>query len=1018
MNRKRLIHGSVLLISALFGAAAVGWSSSTGRPERSLAGGAAGPAAPSRDLARARNTSAYGISGIVSLAVAAGESAVQGGLAGVSLIGLPGDPITDTSGAYAATVEHGWSGNVTPAKAGYSFSPAYRIYEKVTAVQANQDYIATANRTISGSIKTVGGLGIAGVTLTFSNGGGTATTNASGDYSKQVASGWSGTATPSKTGYSFLSPNRSYANVTTDQSEQNFTAASSSFTISGVVLLASPTENLTAQGGLAGVTLNGLPGNPATDSSGAYASLVDEGWSGNVTPAKAGYAFSPVKRDYVKVTASQVNQDYTATLKTYVISGSVTTSTGTGIGSVEIAFSNGGGTATTDANGAYTRAVSYGWSGTATPSKPGYTFAPASRSYTDVAAGQTGQDFSATAIVPAISGTVKASGGAGIEGAAVAFSDGGTVTTDVSGNYTKTVVLGWTGTVTPSKAGYTFAPASRSYTSVTTSQTGQDFTGTSVLPPQIALSRSTLNYGAQSGGAVTAPQSVIVGNSGGGTLNWTAAPQYSWITVAPGTGTGTGTLLIGVNPSGLSSGAYTGSVSVTASGATNSPRTIVVNLQVYNETSSPIGVVETPADGTSGIEGSVPVTGGGVDDIGVESVKIYRDPMDGEQGGPNGLFYIGDAVFVEGARPDVEQAYSTYPLNSRAGWGYMMLTNFLPNSGNGTFRIHAIAADKEGKTSLLGTKTISCDNAHATLPFGAIDVPSQGGTAAGSAYINFAWVLTPMPKMIPTDGSTITAWVDGLPVGRPSYGYYRVDIATLFPGYANANGAIGYIPIDTTKYPNGVHTIVWSATDSAGVNNGFGSRYFTIQNAGSPAAAGFGLDFEGVSLSSIRPAESVDGRMIGARVPSRPSRTEFNGVPVFDGPGRPKLSIEDLAGLPTDVRTPVYVRKGFNLEAMPEAVFPNPDGVVRVEIPIAGRVEVSVDPESISTEKKGRFLACQIVGDEWRPLPIGSTFDAERGILTWQPGPGFWGEYRIVLIDRDSDRKHDVRVIIIPRPTG
>ena len=155
--------------------------------------------------------------------------------------------------------------------------------------------------------------------------------------------------------------------------------------------------------------------------------------------------------------------------------------------------------------------------------------------------------------------------------------------------------------------------------------------------------------------------------------------------------------------------------------------------------------------------------------------------------------------------------------------------------------------------------------------------------------------------------------------------------------------------------------------------------------------------------------------MIGAIDPSRPSRTESFGIPVIDGPGRPKPSIEDFGGIPTDIRTPVYVRNGFDLEAVPEAVFPDPDGVVRVEIPIAGRVEVSVDPNSISTEKKGRFLACQIVGDELRSLPIGSTFDAERGILTWQTGPGFVGSYVFYFVDTLTSLTRALEIRISPK---
>ncbi len=65
-------------------------------------------------------------------------------LAGVVLSGLPGDPITDASGAYSATVDDGWSGTVTPVLDGYRFRAVSRNYVNVTADQTAQDYRAVA----------------------------------------------------------------------------------------------------------------------------------------------------------------------------------------------------------------------------------------------------------------------------------------------------------------------------------------------------------------------------------------------------------------------------------------------------------------------------------------------------------------------------------------------------------------------------------------------------------------------------------------------------------------------------------------------------------------------------------------------------------------------------------------------------------------------------------------------------------------------------------------------------------
>jgi hypothetical protein len=57
-----------------------------------------------------------------------------------------------------------------------------------------------------------------------------------------------------------------------------------------------------------------------------------------------------------------------------------------------------------------------------------------------------------------------------------------------------------------------------------------------------------------------------------------------------------------------------------------------------------------------------------------------------------------------------------------------------------------------------------------------------------------------------------------------------VDIATLFPGLANSNGAVGYYIFDTTKLANGIHTISWLAADDTGNSQGLGGRYFTVLN--------------------------------------------------------------------------------------------------------------------------------------------------------------------------------------------
>ncbi|MCU0289311.1 MAG: M28 family peptidase, partial [Acidobacteria bacterium] len=297
--------------------------------------------------------------------------------------------------------------------------------------------------------------------------------------------------------------------------------------------------------------------------------------------------------------------------------------------------------------------------------------------------------------------------------------------------------------------------------------------------PIISLNRTKLNFGALIGGVKTGTQEVWVRNSGNGNLNWLVTDNVAWLSCTPISGTNSGIINVSVNPGNLAVGVYTGTITITGANASNSPQSISVSLTVKSSSQNalPFGEFATPADGAA-VSSSFPVTGWVLDDIGIDSVKIYR-----ESGGS--LIFIGDAVLIAGTRPDVAAAYPGYPANDKAGWGYMLLSYFLPNGGNGTYKLHAIVTDKGGLSVTLGIKTITVDNNHSVKPFGNIDAPTQGGVASSKQYIVWGWVLTPQPNHIPVNGSTVNVWVDGAYKGHPIYNIYRSDIASLFPGYAN-----------------------------------------------------------------------------------------------------------------------------------------------------------------------------------------------------------------------------------------
>ena len=72
-------------------------------------------------------------------------------------------------------------------------------------------------------------------------------------------------------------------------------------------------------------------------------------------------------------------------------------------------------------------------------------------------------------------------------------------------------------------------------------------------------------------------------------MNWTAVADGSapaWLTVSPASGTGNGAVTVLVDSTSLPPGVYSRSITVTATGATNSPQTVAVNLTVNTVPSS------------------------------------------------------------------------------------------------------------------------------------------------------------------------------------------------------------------------------------------------------------------------------------------------------------------------------------------------------------------------------------------------------------------------------------------------
>jgi len=318
--------------------------------------------------------------------------------------------------------------------------------------------------TISGRIAKADNSGIAGVSVKLSNAQTelTATTNATGNYSfTNLPAGRDYVVTPSHIHYTFAPSSRSLNNLSGNQTA-DFNGTLKTHTIGGRVAVAG-----TALPGVTVMLGSSQTASTNTDAAGNYSfPNVPAGGNYTVTPSRAHYTFNAASLAFNNLSAPQTG-NFNATPNTYNLSGRVTDGANNALSGVTITVSGAQSkVATTDANGNYSIiGLNGGGDYTVTPSRTNYTFAPASLSFNNLSANQTG-NFTATLNNYTLGGRIGDGANSGLGGVNVTL-DGGksaTTTTDANGNYSFTNLLaGANYTVTPQLADYTFAPASASF---------------------------------------------------------------------------------------------------------------------------------------------------------------------------------------------------------------------------------------------------------------------------------------------------------------------------------------------------------------------------------------------------------------------------------------------------------------------------------------------------------------------------------------------------------------------------
>jgi hypothetical protein len=124
-------------------------------------------------------------------------------------------------------------------------------------------------------------------------------------------------------------------------------------------------------------------------------------------------------------------------------------------------------------------------------------------------------------------------------------------------------------------------------------------TVTAPVPPALDVSPATLSFSAVAGGSNPSPRTLAIANSGGGTIDWTAAVDQPWLTVSPAAGTAPSSVTVSVSTAALTPGTHNGTIIVTAPGVANSPRVVPVSLSVFSLVDSGVLTVAVLVDATN-----------------------------------------------------------------------------------------------------------------------------------------------------------------------------------------------------------------------------------------------------------------------------------------------------------------------------------------------------------------------------------------------------------------------------------
>ncbi len=102
-----------------------------------------------------------------------------------------------------------------------------------------------------------------------------------------------------------------------------------------------------------------------------------------------------------------------------------------------------------------------------------------------------------------------------------------------------------------------------------------------VVTPVLTRTPASLTFNATAGLGNPSAQAVqIIDTANAGTMSWTVSDNASWLSSTPVSGVDDGSIAVSVDNTGLTAGVYNGTITIAATGATGTPQTVAVTLNL------------------------------------------------------------------------------------------------------------------------------------------------------------------------------------------------------------------------------------------------------------------------------------------------------------------------------------------------------------------------------------------------------------------------------------------------------